>query len=127
MADVARLLAGRPPELVSLCRRIISIVERYGDVRVEVSPKVVVFHGAGRILGSVRPTRRGLNVHLNLPYRVEDRRLMRSEPLTNELTFYRFMLTSLNDLDEQFETWIDEAHDAANYSLAREPRLRRHL
>ena len=96
-------------------------------MRVEVSPKVVVFHGAGRILGSVRPTRRGLNVHLNLPYRVEDRRLMRSEPLTNELTFYRFMLTSLNDLDEQFETWIDEAHDAANYSLAREPRLRRHL
>jgi hypothetical protein len=115
VADVARLLAGRPPEIVSLCQRIISIVERYGDVRVEVSPKVVVFHGAGRIFGSVRPTRRSLNVHLNLPSRVEDRRVKRSEPFTKKLTFHRFMLTLPTDLDEQFEAWIDEAHDAANY------------
>jgi Domain of unknown function (DUF5655) len=114
VADLAKFLAGRTPELVSLCQRIISTVERYDDVRVEVSPKVVVLHGANRIFGSVRPAREGLSVHLNLPYRVEDRRLTLTEPLTKKLTFHRFLLASPDDLDQQFETWINEARDAAN-------------
>lgn len=89
------------------------MVEQFDDVRIEVSPKVVVLHGARRIFGSVRPTKRGLNVHLNLPHRVEDRRVARSEPLTKRLTFHRFTLSSPDDLDEQFTTWLNEAHDAA--------------
>ena len=64
-------------------------------------------------MGSVRPTRHGLNVHLNLRHQVEDRRVTQSEPLTKKLTFHRFMLRSPDDLDEQFTTWINEAHDAA--------------
>jgi len=75
---------------------------------------VVVFHGARRILGSIRPTRHGLNVHLNLAHQVQDRRVTRSEPLTKKLTFHRFILTSPDELDEQFTTWIKEAHDAAS-------------
>jgi hypothetical protein len=114
VADLATFLAGQTRELASLCQRIISTVERDDDVRLEVSPKVVVFHGASRIFGSVRATRRGLSVHLNLPYRVEDRRLTLTEPLTKRLTFHRFLLASPDDLDQQFETWINEAHDAAN-------------
>jgi Domain of unknown function (DUF5655) len=91
-----------------------SAVKQFDDVRLEVLPRQVVWHGANRIFGSVRPTRRGVNVHLNLPYRVEDRRVTRSEPLTKKLTFHRFMLSSLDDLDDQFESWINEAHDAAS-------------
>jgi hypothetical protein len=90
------------------------VVEQFDDIRIEVSPKVIVLHGASRILGSVRPTRHGLNVHLNLPHQVEDRRVTRSEPLTKRLTFHRFMLTSLDDLDEQFTTWINEAYEVAS-------------
>lgn len=114
MADLMELLVNRPPEIATLCQRLIESVGHYDDVRVEVSPKLAVLHGANRIFGSVRPTRRGLNVHLNLPYRVEDRRVTRSEPLTKTLTFHRFMLTSLTDLDEEFEKWLREAHDAAS-------------
>lgn len=91
-----------------------AVVEQLDDVRIEVSPKVVVLHGASRIMGSVRPTRHGLNVHLNLCHQVEDRRVAQSEPLTKKLTFHRFMLTSPDDLDEQFTIWITEAHDAAS-------------
>ena len=91
-----------------------SVVQQFDDVRVEVSSKQVVLHGANRIFGSVRPTRRGVNVHLNLPYRVEDRRVTRSEPLTKKLTFHRFLLSSPDDLDDRFENWITEAYDAAS-------------
>jgi len=114
MADLAKLLEGRPPELASLCQRVISTVEQFDDARIEVSPKLVVLHGTRRIFGSLRPTRRGLNVHLNLPQRVEDRRVTRSEPLTKKLTLHRFMLTSLDDFDDQFEHWIKNAHEAAS-------------
>jgi Domain of unknown function (DUF5655) len=113
MDGIAELLKDRPPAVVSLCERLLAALKQFDDVRIEVSPKVVVLHGGSRILGSVRPTRQGLNVHLNLPHRVEDRRVTRSEPLTKRLTFHRFMLSSPDDLDEQFTTWIDEAHDAA--------------
>jgi hypothetical protein len=37
----------------------------------------------------------------------------RSEPLTKTLTVYRFLLSSPDDLDEQFTSWIGEAHDAS--------------
>lgn len=113
MDGLAELLKGRPPEVVLLCEKLVAAVEPLDDVRIEVSPKVLVLHGANRIFGSIRPTQRGLNVHLNLPHHVEDRRVTRSEPLTKKLTFYRFMLSSPEDLDEQFTNWISEAHDAS--------------
>ena len=111
---IAELLSGRPPEVASLCGRLLAVVEQFDDVRIEVSPAVIVLHGARRILGSARPTRQGLSVHLNLPRQVEDRRVTRREPLTKTLTFHRFMLSSPDDLDEQFATWIDEARVAAD-------------
>jgi hypothetical protein len=113
VADLGTLLEGRPPELASLCQRLISVVEQFDDVRIEVAPKVVVLHGRNRILGSVRPARRGLSVHLNLPYNVEDRRVTKSEPLTKKLTFHRFMLATPDDFDGRFERWLNDAHDAA--------------
>jgi hypothetical protein len=116
VADLRKLVEGRPTEVALLCERLVSSVEQFDDVRVEVSPKVVVLHGANRIFGSLRPARRGLSVHLNLPYEVEDRRVTRSEPLTKRLTFHRFMLATPDDFDRRFEAWINDAHDAASVS-----------
>jgi Domain of unknown function (DUF5655) len=113
MSGLGELVSNRPPEVASLFQRVLGVVERFDDVRVEILPKQVVLHGRNRIFGSARPTRHGVNVHLNLPYRVEDRRVIRSEPLTKKLTFHRFILSSSADFDDQFEGWINEAHDAA--------------
>jgi hypothetical protein len=35
------------------------------------------------------------------------------EGIADLLEGHRFRLSSPDDLDEQFRTWIDEAHDAA--------------
>jgi uncharacterized protein DUF5655 len=113
VADIAELLRGRPPDVASLFHRLVSAIEEFDDVRIEALPKQLVLHGANRILGSIRPTQHGVNVHLNLPYRVEDRRVTRCEPLTKRLTFHRFMLSAPDDLDDQFLGWINDAHNAA--------------
>jgi len=49
MDEIAELLKGRPPEVASLCESLLAAVEQFDDVRIEVSPKVVVLHGASRI------------------------------------------------------------------------------
>src|SRR5215469_2502789 len=47
---------------------------------------------------------------LNLMRHLEDPRLVKDEANAKSLTSYRFSLTSISDLDDEFQRWPDEAH-----------------
>jgi hypothetical protein len=66
--------------------------------------------------------------------RVNDLRLVKVEALTKSLIYHRYLLTSISDLDDEFQRWLDEAHSVgdgarflgtAGICFYREPRLER--
>jgi hypothetical protein len=51
----------------------------------------------------------GLRGHVNLPRRVEDGPFGAVEPLTRELFFHRFALSSAEEIDQRFLGYLREA------------------
>ena len=107
-ADFESLLAGQPERTVGMFWRFIEVARAAGPVEFELQRDRVILRGQ-RILASVKPGKRGLTGHLNLPRRVSDRRFSKAEDFTKRLVFHRYRLTDPADLDADFAGWIAEA------------------
>lgn len=64
-----------------------------------------------RIFAGVHLTERGLEGYLDLPREVESSRFRQVAPYTKRLWVHHFVLTSENDLDEEFAGWLGEAYE----------------
>jgi hypothetical protein len=91
-------------------RRFVDMARASGPVIFELQNGPVVLRGSRRIFAGVRVHDHGLEGRLNLMRRVEDRRLVKVETNAETLVSYRYSVTSISDLDNEFQRWLDEAH-----------------
>ena len=61
-------------------------------------------------------TDRGLEGYLDLPREVESDRFLRVSPYTKRLWVHRFVLTSADEVDEEFAGWLGEAYEVGGVS-----------
>jgi hypothetical protein len=106
---VDRHLHGRPDEVVALYRRFIELAEACGPFTYAVAKTAITLKGSRRGFAGVGLTRTSLDGHLDLRRRVEDRRIRRSAPYTQRLFVHQFRVSALDDLDETFGGWLQEA------------------
>jgi hypothetical protein len=74
-----------------------------------VAKTAITLKGTGRGFAGVGLTNATLDGHLDLRRRVEDRRIRRSAPYTQRLFVHHFRVSTLDDLDETFGGWLQEA------------------
>jgi hypothetical protein len=117
MADPERRLTvdehlrDAPPEHVALYRRVEEMIHACGPVSVSVSKTTITFKGTRRGFAGARPTRRGVQGYLDLTRSLEgDRRIRSVSPYTKRLFVNHFLVTSPDDLDETFGSWVREAY-----------------
>jgi hypothetical protein len=93
-----------------------------GPVIFELQNGPIVLRGTRRIFAGVRVLDHGLQGRLNLMRRVENPRLIKVEANAKSLVSYRYSLTSISDLDDEFQRWLDEAHAVGDGAhLSRRP------
>lgn len=113
-SDFDSYLSGMPETSVRMFRRFANMVRTSGPATFELQNGPIVLRGTRRIFGSVRVLDNGLKGHLNLTRRVNDLRLVKVEALTKSLVYHRCLLTSISDLDGEFQRWLDKAHSVGD-------------
>lgn len=109
-SDFDPYLAGMPDSSVRMFRRFADMAQASGPVIFELQNGPIVLRGTRRIFAGVRVLDRGLEGRLNLMRRVADPRLVTVEANARTLVSHRYSLTSMADLDDEFQRWLDEAH-----------------
>ncbi len=113
-SDFDSYLVGTPEASVRMFHRFVDMSRASGPVIFELQNGPIVLRGTRRIFASVHVRNRGLGGHLNLMRRVEDPRLFKVEVLTKSSVFHRYLLTSISDLDDEFQRWLNEAHSVGD-------------
>ncbi|HUD80318.1 MAG TPA: hypothetical protein VMR00_20930 [Streptosporangiaceae bacterium] len=113
-SDFDPYLAGMPAASVQMFRRFLDMSRASGPVIFELQNGPVVLRGTRRIFASVRALGRGIAGHLNLMRTVRDPRIVKAEAFTKTSMFHRYVLSSLSELDGEFQRWLDEAHAVGN-------------
>lgn len=114
-------LRGADPGHVQLYHAVAALIEACGPVTVSVSKTTVTFKGQRRGFAGARPTRHGVEGYLDLTRSLSgDPRIRRADPYTKRLTVNHYRVTSPDDLDETFASWVREA-----YAVGRGDHLRR--
>ena len=108
-ADFAPYLAGGNRQATELFRRFVELARDLGPVTFELQRPAVVLCGNRRIFASVTTTQHGIGGIINLPRRVVDPRISRSEPLTKSLYLHRYAINRMSGLDPTFGGWLREA------------------
>jgi hypothetical protein len=103
-----------PEASVRMFRRFVDMSRVSGPVTFELQNGPIVLRGTRRIFAAVRVLDRGLGGRLNLMRRVEDPRLVKVEANAKTLVSYHFSLTSISDLDDEFQRWLDDAHSVGD-------------
>lgn len=115
-ADLAPLLDGAPPTVVTSFGRFVALVRSCGDPVFEIQRDRLVLRGTRRIFASAAAGRTALAGHLNLPRRLDDQRFSRTGQLTRRLYIHHYLVTDPADLDQTFATWLTEAYHVGNGS-----------
>jgi hypothetical protein len=105
-SDFDSYLAGMPEASVRMFRRFVDMARTSGPVTFELQNGPIVLCGTRRIFASVRVLDNGLRGHLNLVRRVNDPRLVKVEALTKSLLYHGYLLTSISDLNAEFQRWL---------------------
>jgi hypothetical protein len=113
-SDFDSYLAGMPEASVRMFRRFVDMARTSGPVTFELQNGPIALRGTRRIFASVRVLDNGLRGHLNLMRRVNDPRLVKVEALTKSLLYHGYLLTSISDLNAEFQRWLDEAHSVGD-------------
>ena len=78
----------------------------------ELAPtKAQIGFQTNRIFAGVHLTERGLEGYLDLARKVESPRFRSVSPYTKRLWVHHFVLSSEDELDEEFAGWLGEAYE----------------
>ena len=102
-------LEGKSPHVVDLFHRFAALVQACGPFEYAPIRRQVGFQ-VNRIFAGVRLMDEGLGGYLDLPRRVEGLRFQQVAPYTKRLFVHHFMITSPEELDEEFAGWVCEAY-----------------
>jgi len=103
-------LAGKPEDVVSLYEGFIALIEECGPFSYRVTKTAITLKGSRRGFAGAKPTKRSLDGYLDLQRELKDPRIRRASPYTKRLFVHQFRLTSLDQLDDEFASWIREAY-----------------
>jgi hypothetical protein len=113
-SDFDPYLADMPVASVQLFWRFIEMARTSGPVVFELQNGPIILRGTRRIFAGIRVLDRGLGGRLNMLRRIEDPRVVRVEANAKSLISYRYLVTSMSDLDDEFQGWLDEAHSVGD-------------
>ena len=101
--------AGKPPLVRALYEAVLAGVRRCGRVIVLPEKTRIAFQ-VRMSFAQVTPRRRWLDGHVVLARRLEHRRFRRIEAISPRNVVHHFRLTTLADVDDEFEAWLREAY-----------------
>lgn len=107
---VERHLDGRPVEIIALYDRFIQLAEACGPFAYSVAKTAITLKGTRRGFAGVAPAAKHLDGYLDLQRQVEDPRIRRSAPYGRRLFVHHFRVVSLEELDDEFASWLEEAY-----------------
>jgi len=107
---VERHLAGKPDFAVDLFHAFIDAIAAIGPFRYAISKTTVTVKGTRRGFAGARPDRSGLRGYLDLQRVVDDPRITSVAPYTSRLFVHHFRLTTTDQLDGEFASWLREAY-----------------
>ncbi len=108
---VERHLREKPESVVRLYHIFAALVESCGPVKYSVSKTAITFKGARRGFAGAKPRMHSLDGYLDLQDRIEDPRILRSSPYTKKLYVHQFRVTNVDQLDEEFTSWVRKAYE----------------
>jgi hypothetical protein len=108
--SVERHLAGKPEVVVGLYERFVETVAGCGPFTYSVSKTAITFKGTHRGFAGAKPRTSSLDGYLDLQRQVADERFRRASPYTKRLFVHQFRITSIEQLDESFTAWVEEAY-----------------
>jgi hypothetical protein len=107
---IERHLAGKRPEVIAYYDRFIELARACGPFTYAVSKSAITLKGTRRGFAGVALGDRALRGYLDLTRQLQDRRITRSSPYTKRLRVHHFRVDALDQLDEQFGSWLAEAY-----------------
>jgi hypothetical protein len=108
--DVGDHLAGKPDDVVALYERFITLVEACGPFSYRVTKTAITLKGRRRGFAGAKPKARSLDGYLDLQREVVDPRILSASPYTRRLFVHQFRVVTLDQLDDEFATWVREAY-----------------
>jgi hypothetical protein len=108
---VADHLSGSGAEVLRLYERFVELVGTCGPFDVTVSKTAVTFKGTRRGFAGAKPKKNWLDGYLDLQREVRDPRFRRVSPYTKRLFVHQFRIITLDQLDNDFAGWVEEAYD----------------
>ena len=103
-------LLGTDPLIRSFYERFVNLVEACGTFEYVVGKDGIAFKGVRRNFAVAKPKAHSLDGVLVLQRRLEDPRIRTAQVYTKQLFGNRFRVTALDQLDEEFANWIQEAY-----------------
>ena len=105
-------LRGKSTEHVGLYEAVAAILQSFGPTTLSVSKTTITFKGQRRGFAGARPMKHGVEGYLDLMRSLAgDPRIRGVAPYTGRLSVNSYRVTSLDDLDETFVGWAQEAFD----------------
>jgi len=107
---VERHLRGKPEQVLALYNRFIRLAEACGPFSYSVTKSAITLKGSRRGFAGVTPRQSSIVGYLDLQRRVVDARIQRSSPYTKRLFVHRFRVVALDELDDEFASWLGESY-----------------
>ncbi len=104
-------LRGKDAAIRGLYARFVEMISACGTFEISVAKTAITFKGRRRGFAGAKPKDRSLDGYVDLRRRVLDPRILRSSPYTKSLFVHQFRITSPEQLDNEFASWIREAYE----------------
>jgi hypothetical protein len=118
LGDLDTHFAGVEPNVRATFDRVLDVVAELGPVMVLPEKTRIALH-VRMSFAAFMPRKRWLNGHLVLARRVESERFRRVEEFSPRNVLHAFRLTTPDEVDEEFATWLAES-----YRVGRQDHLR---
>lgn len=107
--DLDHHFAGKSPEIRALFDEVVAAVRKIGPVRI-VPEKTRIAFQVRMSFAQVTPKLKWLDGHVVLARRFEHPRFRQVQTISPRNHVHTFRLTSLDDIDAEFRSWLAEAY-----------------
>ena len=111
--DLEHHFRGKRPEIRRLFDRVVELVQKVGPVRILPEKTRIAFQ-VRMSFAQVTPRNNWLDGHVVLARRLESPRFTRIETFSPRNHLHAFRISSIDDIDEEFQRWLTEAYAVGN-------------
>lgn len=107
--DLDHHFAGKPPQIRALFDGVVSAIREIGPVEILPEKTRIAFH-VRMSFAQVTPRRAWLDGHVVLARRLESPRFRSVQTFSPRNHLHAFRLLRLDDIDDEFRSWLREAY-----------------